>query len=71
MNKQMKTFSVKPPPNLFEEGKWLLGVTSFEATNSVFKLTEEKNSFSISIPGRWRIPIYLGDGIVAENKRIY
>ena len=39
MNKQIQTFSFCPPSNLIEEGKWLLGVTSFEATKSVFKKT--------------------------------
>ena len=36
VNEQMQTFLCKPPINLFEEGKWLLAKTSFEATNSVF-----------------------------------
>ena len=27
MNKQMQTFSINPPINLVEEGKWLLGVS--------------------------------------------
>ena len=40
MNKQMQTFSFNPPINLVEEGKWLLGVTSFEFTNSVFIITD-------------------------------
>ena len=53
MNKQMQTFSFYPPINLVEEGKWLLGVSSFECTNSVFNKTNEKNSFSITIPGHW------------------
>ena len=30
---QMKTFSFIPPINLLAEGKWLLAVTSFKATN--------------------------------------
>ena len=51
MNKQMQTFSFKPPIKLVEEGKWLLGVTSLECENSVFIKTNEKNSFSISILG--------------------
>ena len=51
MNKQMQTFSFNPPINLFEEGKWLLGMSSFECTNSVFNITNENNSFSIIIPG--------------------
>ena len=53
MNKQMQTFSFSPPINLVEEGKWLLAVTSFEAKNSVFNITDENNSFSITIPGHW------------------
>ena len=49
--KQMQTFSFNPPINLFEEGKWLLAVSSFECTNSVFNITNENNSFSIIVPG--------------------
>jgi len=56
MNKQMETFSFNPPINLLEEGKWLLPVTSFECTNSVFNITNDNNSFSISIPSYWRVP---------------
>ena len=36
MNKQMETFSSNHTINLPEEGKRLLAVISFEATNSVF-----------------------------------
>ena len=50
MNKQMQTFSFNPPINLVEEGKWLLAVSSFECTNSVYNITNENNSFSIIIP---------------------
>ena len=50
MNKQVETFSVSPPINLSEEGKWLIAVTSFEAMNSVFNITKENNSFSITTP---------------------
>ena len=53
MDKQMQTFSFSPPINLIEEGKWLLAVSSFECTNSVFNITNENNSFSITIPGHW------------------
>ena len=53
MNKQMQTFSFNPPINLLEEGKWLLAVSSFECTNSVFNITDENNSFSIIIPGHY------------------
>ena len=53
MNKQMQSFSFNPPLNLVEEAEWLLGVSSFEATNSVFIITNENNSFSITIPGQW------------------
>ena len=38
---------------MVEEGKWLLAVSSFECTNSLFNITNENNSFSITIPGHW------------------
>ena len=53
MNKQMQTFSFNPPIILFEEDMWLLAVSSFECTNSVFNITNENNSFSITIPGHY------------------
>ena len=53
MNKQSQTFSFNPPINLLDEDKWLLGVSSFECTNSVFNITNENNSFSIIIPGHY------------------
>ena len=61
----METFSFNPPINLVEDN-WVLAVTSFEATNSVFNITNENNSFSISIPFHWRIPIYLEDNIIVK-----
>ena len=51
MKKQMQTFSFSPSLNLVEEDKWLLAVTSCEATNSVFNITNVNNSFPITIPG--------------------
>ena len=53
MNKQMKTFSFNTPINLVEEDKWLLRVTSFQCTNSVFNIANENNSISITPPGHW------------------
>ena len=64
MNKKMQTFSFNPPINLAEENKSFLGVTSFEATISVFNITNENNKFLFSLPGRWRIPNYLEDVII-------
>ena len=49
----MDTFSSNPSINFFEEGKWLLAVTSFgsvEATNSVLNVTDENNRSSITTP---------------------
>ena len=54
MNKQMQTFSFNPPINLLEEGKWLLAVSSFECTNSVFNINNGNISFSIIIPGHYQ-----------------
>ena len=51
--KHMQTFSFNPPKNLTEEGKCLSSVTSFEAINSVFNITDENNSFSFTTPGHW------------------
>ena len=53
MNKQRQTFSFNPAINLVEEDKWLLAVSSFECTNSVFNITDDNNSFSIIIPAHW------------------
>ena len=47
MNKQKQTFSFNPPITLLEEDKWLLAVTSFETTNSVYDITDENKSFRI------------------------
>ena len=57
MNKQMQMFSFNPSKNLIEEGKWLLAVSSFECTNSVFNITNENNSFSINIPAHYETEI--------------
>ena len=54
MNKQLQTFSFNPPINLVEQDKWLLAVSSFECTNSVFNITNENNSFSIIIQGHYQ-----------------
>ena len=53
MIKQRQSFSFNPPINLVEEDKWLLAVSSFECTNSVFNITDDNNSFSIIIPAHW------------------
>ena len=53
LSKEMESFSFSPPINLAGEGNWLLAVTSFEVTNSVFNVYDENNSFSITIPGHW------------------
>ena len=54
MNKQMQTVLFNPPINLVEEGKWLLAVSWFEYTNSVFNITNENNSISIIILGHYQ-----------------
>ena len=54
MNKQMQTFRFNPPINLVEQGKWLMAVSLFDCTNSVYNITNENNSFSIIIPGHYQ-----------------
>ena len=68
MNTQKQTFSFNPPINLSEDLKWLLAVTSFETTNSVFNVADENNSFSISILGHWRIPTYIPERNIHKLK---
>ena len=53
VNKQTQTFSFNPPIKLIEN-KWLLAVSSFECTNTVFNITDENNSFSTIIPGHYQ-----------------
>ena len=53
LKKQMEVFSFSPLINLFERGKWLLAVTSFQTTNSVFNVTRKNNSFSFATPRYW------------------
>ena len=53
MSRQTQRFSFNSLINLSEERKWLIAVTCLEATNSVFKITEENYSFSLTIPGHW------------------
>ena len=49
----MDTFSYSPPMHLTEKWKWLLAVLGFEASNSVFKTTDENKSFSALTPNHW------------------
>ena len=68
MNKQMQTFSFDPPINLVEEDKWLLAVSSFESTNSVFNITDDNNSFSMIIPGHYETEF--AEKIIDELNRL-
>ena len=54
MIKPMQMFSFNPPINLVEEGRWLMAVSLFDCTNSVYNITNENNSFSIIIPGHYQ-----------------
>ena len=69
MNKQRQTFSFNPPIILIEEDKWLLAVSSFECTNSIFNITDDNNSFSIIIPGHYETE--LAEKIIDELNRIF
>ena len=68
MNKQRQTFSFNPPVNQIEEDKWLLAVSSFECTNSVFNVTDDNNLFSIIIPAHWETE--LAEKIIGEVNRL-
>ena len=53
LNRHMDTFSFNPPINVSEENERFLAVTCFEATNTVLKITDENNSFSVTTPRHW------------------
>ena len=69
MSKQTQTYSFNPPIKLVEEDKWLLAVSSFECTNSVFNITDENNSFSIIIPAHWETEF--AEKIIDEVNRLF
>ena len=50
MKKEVQTFRFRHQKNLIEGCNWLLVVSSFGATNSVFKISDENNSFPYSTP---------------------
>ena len=54
LKKQLETFPFNPPINLVKEGKRLLGVTFFESPNSVYIISDENNSISITILCHWQ-----------------
>ena len=70
MTQSKQNFSSNPPINLIEEGKWLLAVSLFDCTNSVYNITDENNSFSIIIPGKWSNPSYSKFIIIDELKNL-
>ena len=70
LNEQVEVFSFSPPVNLYDEGKWLVAVTYFGETNSVFNKTGENNSFSTNMPGFWRFVNYLEDGVLEKLKKL-
>ena len=70
LKKQMEIISINPSEKFSKGRKWLLAVTFFEATNCIFKIIDENNSFSIGKTGDWRMPNYLPDGIFVETKNL-
>ena len=59
LNMLKETFIPFTPNKHSSRRNWFLAVTSFEATNSVFNITDENSSFSINTPGFWRITNYI------------
>ena len=49
----MKTLSFSRAISVSEKEKWLKAVTNIEATISVFKISDDNSSFSITKPGHW------------------
>ena len=57
--KHSNIFAFSPPINIYEEKKWLLAVTSFEATKPFFDITDENTSFSSGTVSYRRVLNYL------------
>ena len=53
LDQQMDTFSFNPAKNLCEEGKRLISVAGFEATNSVSNKTDENNQLLLTTSREW------------------
>ena len=53
MKQLIQTFSFNLQNSLSEEGKWLLAVAIFNATEYVFNIIDENNSFSMATPNQW------------------
>ena len=53
MKQLIRTFSFNLPINLSEEGKWLLAVAIFNATEYFFNIIDENHSFSMATPNQY------------------
>ena len=53
LNKELEIFPFSTSINFSDEGKWVLKVTSFEATTSVFIINHKNNSFSTLTLNYW------------------
>ena len=53
LNKQMEIFSFPFAINFSEEGNWFLAAKNSEATNSVFIINDDINTFSVLTPSHW------------------
>ena len=67
-DKKIQTFSFNPPINLVEQGKWLLGLSSFECTYFVSNITNESNSFSTIISGHYQTEF--AEKIISDIKKL-
>ena len=69
MTRSKHKFSFNTPLNLVEEGKWLMAVSLFDCTNSVFNITNENNSFSIILLGHYKTEF--AEKVINDLNKLY
>ena len=69
MTKQKESFSFDVPLQLNE--KWMMGVTSLEVYNTVYKITEKNNKLQILLKYDQLDALEFDTGVVPNIKKLY
>ena len=69
MNKQKESFSFDVPLILNE--KWMMGVTSLEVYNTVYKITNSNNKLEIVLNDQQLDALEFDTGVVPNTKKLY
>ena len=67
MTKQKESFSFDVPLQLNE--KWMMGVTSLEVYNTVYKITEKNNKLQILLKYEQLVALEFDAGVVPKVRK--